>query len=93
MGDSLRGRYTRPNLFRIRKFYEAYRDDKKVSPLVRQLPWTHHLLILGQAKLPEDRHFYILAAIVGACGLAALYMLPRLHGEPMIHHRDALRAV
>ena len=33
----LRG-YTRPNLFRMRQFYEAYRDDKKVSPLVRQLP-------------------------------------------------------
>jgi hypothetical protein len=35
----LRG-FTRPNLFRMRQFYEAYRDDEKVSPLVRQLPWT-----------------------------------------------------
>lgn len=26
------------------------------------MPWTHHLLILGQAKLPEERGFYILAA-------------------------------
>lgn len=60
----LRG-YTRPNLFRMRQFFEAYRGDKKVSPLVRQLPWTHHLLILSQAKLPEVRHFYIVAAIHG----------------------------
>lgn len=36
----LRG-FTRPNLLRMRQFYEAYRDDEKVSPLVRQLPWTH----------------------------------------------------
>lgn len=55
--------YTRPNLFRMRQFYEAYRGDKKVSALLRQLPWTHHLLILGHAKLPEERHFYIMAAI------------------------------
>jgi hypothetical protein len=37
----LRG-FTRQNLFRMRQFFEAYRDEEKVSPLVRQLPWTHH---------------------------------------------------
>lgn len=57
--------YTRANLFRMRQFYEAYRGDKKVSPLVRQLPWTHHLIILGQTKLPDERRFYMLAAIKG----------------------------
>jgi len=38
----LRG-FTRPNLFRMKQFYEAYHADEKVSPLVRQLPWTHNL--------------------------------------------------
>jgi hypothetical protein len=52
----LRG-FTRPNLFRMRQLYEAYRHDEKVSPLVRQLPWTHHLIILTQAKSPEEREF------------------------------------
>ncbi len=55
--------YTRPNLFRMRQFYGAYRSNRKVSPLVRQLPWTHHLIILSQAKPVETREFYILAAI------------------------------
>jgi len=55
--------YTRPNLFRMRQFYEAYRSNGKVSPLVRLLPWTHHLIILSQAKPVETREFYILAAI------------------------------
>ncbi len=55
--------YTRPNLFRMRQFYEAYRAKRKVSALLRQLPWTHHLLILGHAKSVEAREFYILAAI------------------------------
>ncbi len=59
---SVRG-YTRPNLFRMRQFYEAYRSNRKVSPLVRLLPWTHHLIILSQAKPVETRAFYILAAI------------------------------
>jgi predicted nuclease of restriction endonuclease-like (RecB) superfamily len=55
--------YTRRNLFRMRQFYEAYRAHKKVSPLVTQLPWTHHLIILSEAKPVETREFYILAAI------------------------------
>ncbi|HVY68387.1 MAG TPA: PDDEXK nuclease domain-containing protein [Verrucomicrobiae bacterium] len=55
--------FTRPNLFRMRQFFEAYRGQEKVSALLRQLPWTHHLLILGRAKLAEERQFYMLAAI------------------------------
>ncbi len=47
----LRG-FTRPNLFRMRQFYEAYHDDEKVSALLRQLPWTHNLIILSQSKRP-----------------------------------------
>lgn len=54
----LRG-FTRANLFRMRQFYAAYRDDEKVAPLVRQLPWTHNLLILGQSKRAEEREFYL----------------------------------
>lgn len=58
----LRG-FTRPNLFRMRQFYEAYRDDLKVSALLRQLPWTHNLIILNQSKRPEEREFYLRLAI------------------------------
>ncbi len=58
----LRG-FTRPNLFRMRQFYEAYQGDEKVSALLRQLPWTHNLIILNQAKLREEREFYLRLAI------------------------------
>lgn len=51
--------FSRQNLFRMRQFYEAYRDHEMVSALLRQLSWTHHLIILGQAKLPEEREFYM----------------------------------
>lgn len=58
----LRG-FTRPNLFRMKQFYEAYPDPAIVSSLLRQLPWTHHLIILGQSKRPEEREFYLRLAI------------------------------
>jgi len=54
----LRG-FTRANLFRMRQFYEAYAGNEIVAPLVRQLPWTHHLIILNQSKRPEEREFYL----------------------------------
>jgi len=55
--------FSRQNLFRMKQFYEAYHDHEIVSPLVRQLSWTHHLIILGQAKLPEEREFYMRMAV------------------------------
>ncbi|MBS3954359.1 MAG: DUF1016 family protein [Methylomicrobium sp.] len=58
----LRG-FTARNLFRMRQFYEAYRDDEKVAPLARQLPWTHNLIILNQSKRQEEREFYLRLAI------------------------------
>ncbi len=58
----LRG-FTRANLFRMRQFYENYREDEKVAPLVRQLPWTHNLIILGQSKRNDEREFYLRLAI------------------------------
>jgi predicted nuclease of restriction endonuclease-like (RecB) superfamily len=54
----LRG-FTRRNLFRMRQFYETYRNDEKVSPLVRQLSWTHNLIIISQSKREEEREFYL----------------------------------
>ena len=55
--------FSRPNLFRMRQFFERYVNDEKVSPLVRQLSWTHNLLILSCCKRPEEREFYIRLAV------------------------------
>ncbi|MBF0386248.1 MAG: DUF1016 family protein [Candidatus Omnitrophica bacterium] len=55
--------FTRSNLFRMRQLFEAYRDDEKVAPLVRQLPWAHNLLVLSKCKLSEEREFYIRLAV------------------------------
>jgi len=58
----LRG-FTRPNLVRMRQFYETYQGSEKVSPLVRQLSWTHNLIILSRSKREEEREFYLRQAI------------------------------
>src|SRR5215203_3470782 len=55
--------FTRRNLFRMRQFFEAYKEQEKVSTLLTQLPWTHHLIILGQTKRAEEREFYMRLAI------------------------------
>ena len=51
--------FTTRNLFRMKQFYEAYPDESIVSAVLTQLPWTHHLIIIGQSKRPEEREFYL----------------------------------
>jgi predicted nuclease of restriction endonuclease-like (RecB) superfamily len=55
--------FSRSNLLRMRQFYETYRHDQIVAPLVRQISWSHHLQILGQCKLPDEREFYLRMAV------------------------------
>jgi len=51
--------FSRQNLWRMRQFYETYRDEPKLSPLVRELPWSSNLHILTKTKRPEEREFYL----------------------------------
>lgn len=51
--------FTRPNLYRMRQFFEVYPSIEIVSSLPRQLSWTHHILIISQCKSEEERHFYL----------------------------------
>ena len=51
--------FNRRGLYRMKQFYEAYKDDEIVTPLVTQISWTNHLLILSGTKTAEERRFYI----------------------------------
>jgi predicted nuclease of restriction endonuclease-like (RecB) superfamily len=51
--------YSARNLWRMMQFYETYRTSPKLSPLVRELSWTHNLLILNRSKREEEREFYL----------------------------------
>lgn len=51
------------NLWRMRQFYETYRDAPELSTLSRELPWSANLHILSGAKRPEARAFYLRMAV------------------------------
>ncbi len=52
--------FTRRGLYRMRQFYEVYRDNKFVSALLTQISWTNHMLILSKTKSKEERKFYLM---------------------------------
>ena len=51
--------FTRRGLYRMKQFYELYKDNEKVSPLVTQLSWTNHLKIMSSCKSVDERIFYM----------------------------------
>lgn len=53
--------FNRRGLYRMKQFYELYKDDKFVSTLLTQINWSNHLLIMSGAKSAEERHFYMQA--------------------------------
>ena len=51
--------FNRRGLYRMKKFYQTYKDNEIVTPLVTQISWTNHLLIMSGCKTDEEREFYI----------------------------------
>lgn len=42
--------FNRAGIYRMKQFYETYKDNEIVAPLVRQISWTNNILILGATK-------------------------------------------
>ncbi len=51
--------FTRRGLYRMKQFYELYKDNEKVSTLLTQLSWSNHLKIMSACKSMEERTFYM----------------------------------
>lgn len=47
------------NLWRMKQFYETYKDEPKLSPLVREISWTNNLIVLSRSKTTEEKAFYL----------------------------------
>ncbi|GEN77747.1 hypothetical protein CHA01nite_34870 [Chryseobacterium hagamense] len=47
------------NLWRMKQFYETYKDFPKLSPLVREISWSHNMVIFSRCKTQEEREFYL----------------------------------
>ncbi len=55
--------FTRRGLYRMKRFYEIYKDDEFVTTLLTQVSWSNHLAIISKAKTEEERHFYLMLSI------------------------------
>ena len=47
------------NLWRMKQFYENYKDFPKLSPLVREISWSHNLAIFSRCNSIEEQEFYL----------------------------------
>ncbi|NJD01949.1 MAG: DUF1016 domain-containing protein [Ruminiclostridium sp.] len=47
------------NIWRMKQFYEIYKDDEKLSTLSRELSWSNNCIIFSRAKTSEEREFYL----------------------------------
>jgi hypothetical protein len=45
--------FSAQNLWRMKQFYETYSADEKLSPLVREIDWSKHLILMANCKSPE----------------------------------------
>ena len=53
------GGFSTSNLWRMKGFCEAYTDSQKLAPLVREIGWSHNIVIMERSKDPLEREFYI----------------------------------
>ena len=51
--------FNRRGLYRMKQFYELYKDNEKVSTLLTQLSWSNHLKIMSSCKNMNERIFYM----------------------------------
>ena len=55
--------FARRGLYRMRQFYEVYRDNPIVSTLLTQISWSSHLHILSKTKTIAEKEFYLRLAV------------------------------
>ncbi|KAF0125963.1 MAG: hypothetical protein FD189_1954 [Elusimicrobia bacterium] len=51
--------FSAPNLWFMRQIYRAYSKNTILQPLVRELSWAKHILIISKCGDSKEREFYI----------------------------------
>ena len=67
------------NLWRMRSFYETYRQSEKLAPLVREIGWTHNIIIMEQCKDDLQREFYL--KMIRKCGWTKNVLLHQIENQ------------
>ncbi|NCC91941.1 MAG: DUF1016 domain-containing protein [Opitutae bacterium] len=53
------GGFSASNLWRMKAFFDTYAGSEKLAPLVREISWSHNLIILERCSDPLEREFYL----------------------------------
>ncbi|MFH1847583.1 MAG: PDDEXK nuclease domain-containing protein [Candidatus Omnitrophota bacterium] len=51
--------FSSSGLWRMRNFYLAYSRSEKLAPMVREISWSHNIVIFERCKNDLEREFYI----------------------------------
>jgi len=51
--------FNRRGLYRMKQFYETYKDQTDLIEMTRKVSWTHNLIIMSSAKTIEGKEFYL----------------------------------
>lgn len=51
--------FSTSNLWRMKAFFEIYHEDIKLAPLVREISWSHNILIMERCANHLEREFYL----------------------------------
>lgn len=51
--------FSAQNLWYMRQFYNTYKGNKNLQPLVGEISWAKHLVIISRCKSDLEREFYI----------------------------------
>jgi predicted nuclease of restriction endonuclease-like (RecB) superfamily len=47
------------NIWRMKQFYESYKDFQKFASVLREITWTNNLIIFSRCKTIEEKEFYL----------------------------------
>lgn len=82
------GGFSPQNIWRMKQFYETYKENEKLSPLVREITWSNNLLIMSCCKTDEAKEFYMRLCISNCYGKREL----ERQIDSMLYERTMLSA-
>ena len=53
------GGFSASNLWRIKLFYQTYITEVKLAPMVREIGWSHNIIIMEKSSGSAEREFYL----------------------------------
>ncbi|MGV3603392.1 MAG: DUF1016 N-terminal domain-containing protein [Dyadobacter fermentans] len=77
--------FSTTNIWYMVQFYTDYQSDINLQPLVGEISWSKHLVILSKCKLSHERQFYILST--SKYGWSKNVLLHQIENKAFEKHR------